>query len=263
MKPLKIGVVVESLELPLRQALEEAVRLGVSGVQVDARGDLAPDRLTETGRREIRNLLRSRGLELTALHCPLRHGLDNPENLQPRIEHVRKVMQLAFDLGPRKVILAGPRVPSEAEPGRQLHLRESLAELGAYGDRVGTLLALEVGWDSPELLRDYLKTFDCGSLKLNYDPANLLVNGHDPLARLAVLKDWIVHVHARDARAATVSRSAQEVPLGAGDIDWLALTATLRVIDYDGYLVVEREGGSRRLQDVAHGVAFLRRFLHA
>src|SRR5260221_7969673 len=102
---MKLGIRLESLGLPLRKALGEASRLGAAGVHVDAAGDLAPDRLSQTGRREFRNLLRSLNLELTALGCPLRRGLDVAENLQPRIEHVRSVMSLSYDLGPRTSIV--------------------------------------------------------------------------------------------------------------------------------------------------------------
>jgi L-ribulose-5-phosphate 3-epimerase len=79
MKPLRIGVCLESLGLPLRQGLQEIERLGVTGVQVNAVGDLAPRMLSQTGRREVRHLLRPYNLELTALGCPLRHGLDVTE----------------------------------------------------------------------------------------------------------------------------------------------------------------------------------------
>src|SRR5436305_5699395 len=108
MKHIKLGVYLESLGLPLRRALLEAERLGVSGVQVNAAGDLSPEALTQTGRREFRNLLRTHNLELTALGCPLRHGLDTPENQEARIDHVKKVLSLSFDLGPRiAVVQAG------------------------------------------------------------------------------------------------------------------------------------------------------------
>src|SRR6476620_6191124 len=98
MNRLKIGVRLESLGLPLRRGLQEIQRLGVTGVQVDAAGDLAPDRLSQTGRREFRHLLRAHNLELTALGCPLRRGLGVAENQEARIEHVRKVMTESFDL---------------------------------------------------------------------------------------------------------------------------------------------------------------------
>src|SRR5205823_5879178 len=101
MNRLKLGIRLESFGLPLRRALLEAERLGVSGVQVDAAGDLSPKVLSQTGRREFRHLLRGHNLELTALGCPLRHGLDVAQDQEARIEHVRKVLSLSFDLGPR------------------------------------------------------------------------------------------------------------------------------------------------------------------
>jgi hypothetical protein len=67
MKPLRIGVCLESLGLPLRQGLQEIERLGVTGVQVNAVGELAPRMLSQTGRREVRHLLRPYNLELTGL----------------------------------------------------------------------------------------------------------------------------------------------------------------------------------------------------
>src|ERR1700732_4353368 len=100
MKHFKIGLRLESLDLPLRKALTEASRLAVAGVQIDAVGELAPNNLSQTGRREFRNLLRGYSLELTALGCPLRRGLDSALDQEPRLEHVRKVMTLAYDLGP-------------------------------------------------------------------------------------------------------------------------------------------------------------------
>ena len=260
MKPLRVGIVVESTGLPLRQAIAHAARMASEGIQADAVGDLAPDALGETGRREFRNLLRSYTQELAALHVPLRRGLDAAENLQPRLDHLRKVMQLAFDLGSRRVVVPFPKVPDDETTPQAATLRESLLVLGQHGDRVGTALALEVGFDSAEKVRDYLASFDTGSLKVTYDPANMLVNGHDPLASLHPLKDLLAHVHARDARSASLSRGLQEVPLGAGDVDWMAFTATLQVLDFGGFLAVEREQGENKLADVANGVKFLRRF---
>src|SRR6516165_9541935 len=102
---MKIGIRLESLGLALRRALQSAEGLGVAGVQVDAVGDLAPDKLSQTGRREFRHLLRGHNLELTALGCPMRRGLNVAENLDARIEHVRKVMTQSADMGPRRVVV--------------------------------------------------------------------------------------------------------------------------------------------------------------
>jgi sugar phosphate isomerase/epimerase len=260
MNRFKLGIVLETTGLPVRRALQEVAKLGVQGVQVDAAGDLAPDRLTDTGRREFRNLLKTYNLELSALNCPLRRGLDAAENLQPRIEHVRNVMQLAFDLGPRRVIVPLPKVPEDAAAPRALTAREALTALGSFGDRVGTALALEAGLDPGDKVRDYLSSYDTGSLLVNFDPANFLLNGFDPLASLVALAGKVTHTHARDARTATVGGGAREVPIGAGDVEWMVYVATLESIDYRWFLTVDRESGEDRFREAAAGVTFLRRF---
>jgi sugar phosphate isomerase/epimerase len=261
MNRFKLGIVLETVGLPVRRALPEAAKLAVHGVQIDAVGDLAPDQITATGRREFKTLLRTYNLELSALNVPLRRGLDVAENLQPRIDHVRKVMQLAFDLGARKVIVTLPKVPDDPAAPRAVTAREGLTAVGSFGDRVGTQVALEAGLDPGDKVRDYLGTLDCGSLAVNFDPANFLLNGFDPLKSLVALSGRVVHTHARDGRTATVSGGGREVPVGAGDIEWMVYVATLESIDYRGFLIVDRESGDDRFRDVAAGVAFLKRFV--
>jgi L-ribulose-5-phosphate 3-epimerase len=258
---MKIGVVLESMQLPLRSGLPRAARMGAAGVQVDAVGELSPERLTDTARRELKNLLRTYAQDLTALNCPLRRGLDVAENQQPRLEYIRRAMALSFELGPRLLIAPLPKLPGENEPERARLLREALLDLGRHGDRVGSVLALEVGMDEPQAVAAYLDTFDVGSLKVNYDPANLLVNGFDPLAGIIPLHRRIAHTHARDARRSTVSRGVQEVALGDGDIDWLRYVASLAAVEYRGWMTIERESGEDRLGDVERGVGFLKRML--
>ena len=258
---MKIGIVLESMGLSLRQGLPQAAKLGVGGLQVDAAGDLMPGRLTETARRELKNLLRTFDQQFTALNCPLRHGLDVAENQQPRIDYVQNTLSLAFELGPRIVVAPCPKLPTEDETERARLLREALTAIGRHGDRVGSVLALEIGLDSPEAIRDYLATYDLGSLKVNYDPANLLVNGFDPTQGIISLGAAIAHVHARDARKTTVSRGAQEVSLGSGDVNWLSLIAALTAIEYRGWLTIERESAGDRLKEIERAIAFLKRMM--
>lgn len=258
---MKIGVCLESMALHLRQGLPEVAKMGVSGVQVDASGPLSPERLTDTGRRELKTLLKTYDLQLTALNCPLRHGIDIFENQDARIEHLRHVMELAFELGSRLIIVQCPRIPDDPESVRAKLMRDALLALGKYGDRVGCSVALEIGFDPAEKVRDYLRAFDVGSLGVNYDPANMLLHGHDPVKNLLPLQGKILHAHARDARSTSVSQAAAEVPLGAGDIEWLGFIGSLASIEYKGWVVVKRETGDHRLADVAAGVKFLRRVI--
>ena len=170
-------------------------------------------------------------------------------------------MNLAFDLGPRVVVIEPGRISDDDQDPRTFLLRDALRSLGQHGDRVGTTLALETGLESGQALRGYLDRFDTGSLGVNLDPANLLLHNFDPYESIQALGRRILHVHAKDARQASASRAAQEVPLGHGDIDWLKLLGTLEEVEYRGWLVIERESGDNRRADVAAGVAFLRRLV--
>src|SRR5262249_26584216 len=182
-------------------------------------GDGARGGWWRAGGGEVRPLLRSHTRELTALGCPLRRGLDAAEDQQPRLERVKQVLSLAFDLGPRRVIVQPGRVPPADDQDRTCRLREALAAPRAHGGRTGTVLALETGLDSGAAVRDLLATLDTGGLGANLDPGNLVMNGHDPYQAARDLGRSVVHAHAKDARAVTASRAAQEVPLGHGDID--------------------------------------------
>jgi L-ribulose-5-phosphate 3-epimerase len=253
---MKIGLRLESLGLPLRRALAEVTRLEVGGVQLDAVGELAPDKLSHTGRRDLSNLLKSNNVELTAIGGPMRRGLDTAENLQARIDYLRSVLALSFDLGPRIVIVQPGRFPDDDKtPGAAL-LNEALLALGQHGDRVGAVLALETGLESAETLVKHLERFDTGSLAVNFDPANLLMNGFDPYGAVSLLHQRIVHTHAKDGRKAGSSRAAAEVPLGQGDLDWLRLIDALNQIEYRGWLVAERETAPG---DMEASVKFFRR----
>ncbi|MBX7106174.1 MAG: sugar phosphate isomerase/epimerase [Gemmataceae bacterium] len=257
---MKIGVRLESLApANFRAGLEAARRIGAAGVQFDAVGDLHPDRLGESARREVGYLLRSHGLVATALHCPLRNGLDSASNLEARIAHLQKAMTLSFDLGARIVIVDGGRVPESADDPRRVTLRESLLALAAYGDRTGTMLALEAGGEPAARLVEFLDMIPGTGLGINYDPANFIVRDMDPLTQLTAFGGRVVHVHAHDAKAGTASRAASTVPLGGGDVDWLAIIGTLTAQEYHGFLVVEHDDSDPAA--VATGVGFLRRLV--
>jgi L-ribulose-5-phosphate 3-epimerase len=243
-------------------------------------GELWPQNLTQTGRREILHLLRSYDLAVSALVCPLRRGLDVAEDLEPRMEQIRLTMALAFDLGPRVVIIQAGRVPSPPLPAgegppssaslplgegsgvsapddpRAALMKESLDALGRHGDRTGVMIALDTGLDSPETLAKYLGCFDVGSLAVNFNPANLVIAGHSPYDAVRTFHKRIATVHAQDARRISPNRMAT-VPLGHGDLDWMQLLANFEEIEFRGPLTILADNRA----ELAAGVAFLRRFV--
>jgi L-ribulose-5-phosphate 3-epimerase len=270
MGQIKLGISLKSLGLPFRRSLGPAQKLGVAAIELEATGELLPQSLTQTGRREITHLLRSHDLGVSALVCPLRRGLDVAEDLEPRMEQIRLTMALAFDFGPRLVIIQAGKIsepsPGAGEPSRVKErltddspaalMRESLDALGRHGDRTGVTIALDTGLDSPEAMMTFLKRFDVGSLAVNFNPANLVISGHDPYGAVRTFNKRMAHAHAQDARRISPNRMAT-VPLGHGDLDWMQLLANFEEIEYRGGLTILGDSGA----ELMAGVSFLRRFV--
>lgn len=229
----------------------------MAGIELPSVGELAPANLSQTGRRELRHLLRSQDLHLAALACPLRRGLDEADGQEARLDYVKQTMILSHDLGPRQVVVQAGRMPKTDDEPRAPILREALTLLGRHGDRVGVQLLLEVGTEPPDVLTTYLARFDTGSLGICFNPGNLLRQGQDPIAFLRTAATCLRYVHATDARQVNPG-SAQAVPLGHGDIDWLALLGGLEEIGYRDWLTISEVRG---LAESAAAAAFLQRIL--
>jgi L-ribulose-5-phosphate 3-epimerase len=248
------------LNLPWRQLLPALEKLGAQGLELEATGELAPAQLSQTGRRELRHQLRSHGLEVAAIACPLRRGLAVVENQEARVEYLKQALAMSYELGAKVVVIEpGPLPKTDDDPGAPL-LTDALTALGRHGDKVGAVLALETGLDDGPALAQYLARFDTGSLGVSFNPGNLVMHGHDPVAAARALHGRVVLVHARDARAASANRAAQEVPLGRGDIDWLQMTATLAELDYRGWVTIVR-GTAMMPAEAEAGIGFLRRLV--
>ena len=71
---LKIGIQLASLGLPFGQALAKAAVLGADAVEIDARREINPQELTQTGIREIRKLLEDHRLRICAVGFQTRYG---------------------------------------------------------------------------------------------------------------------------------------------------------------------------------------------
>ena len=142
---------------------------------------------------------------------------------------------------------------------------DTLARAGGLAAEKGITLAFETGQETADLLRRTLDDLKAPNLKVNFDPANMLLyDMGDPIRAVEILGPDIRSVHVKDARRpATPGTWGEEVPLGQGEVDIPRFLRALKQAGYAGPLVVEREVGDQagRLRDVADGLAYLRECL--
>jgi sugar phosphate isomerase/epimerase len=126
----------------------------------------------------------------------------------------------------------------------------------------GVTVAFETGQESSALLRRTLDDLKSPNLKVNFDPANMLLyDKDDPLKAVELLAPDIRSVHVKDAnRPTTKGVWGEEVPLGRGQTNTREFVKLLKKVGYCGPLCIEREVGTQeeRYRDIEYGVRFLR-----
>jgi sugar phosphate isomerase/epimerase len=258
MPALKIGIQIASLRQPLRQALAAAHRLGAQGVELDARGELRPSQMTQTAVRQIRKLLDDYSLRVAAVSFPTRRGYDVAEDIEERVAGTKDAIKLAYQLGASVVVNHVGRVPAEPAGPQWSQLIEVLSDLGRFAHRAGAQLAAQTGTESGPDLARLIAALPGGSLGVDLDPANLIVNGFSPSEAIDALGPHILHVHATDAVRDLARGRGVETALGRGVADFPNLLGKLEEHNYRGYLTIQRRSADDPLVEIGAAVEYLR-----
>jgi sugar phosphate isomerase/epimerase len=251
----KIGVMIESFRLGVRPGIEKAAAIGADGFQIYVtKGEMAPENMDKSAREDFRKFVADKGLVISALCADYGWGFLDAEKNPELIDKSKQCVGLAVDLGTDVITTHIGKLPDdEADPSYQT-CKQAVTELGEYAAQKGVSFATETGPESPEALKEFLDAVGSPGIKANYDPANFCMMGFDQLGGVEVLKDYIVHTHAKDGLA----NQRKEVPLGEGNVDFPKWIALLDKIGYDGFLTIEREVGDDPVSDIVKAVQFLR-----
>lgn len=257
---MKIGVMLPNLKLPTKKALRKASEIGLDGVQLwTTGGDLDPAKLSRTAREDLIHFVGSLGLEISALCGDLGRSFGDEQELEKRVELTKKILDLSVDLRTPIVTTHIGVIPENSSDKAYQLMLQALKDIGKYAEDIGSCLAAETGPESPELLAKFLAETGTTGLKVNYDPANLVMNGFDPVKGVFVLRQYIVHTHAKDGVKSP--QGPKEVPLGEGGVPWKEYVSALRSIGFGGFLTIEREVGETPAQDITKAKDFLRSIL--
>lgn len=285
----KIGVIVDSFGIGVREGLKKAKDVGAEGVQIYAvSGEMDPANLSPAQRKELKAYIDSLGLEISALCGDLGgHGFQDIAANPAKVEKSKRILDLAQDLGTNIVTTHIGIVPSDKNGAVFAAMQQSCEELSQYASSMGGFFAIETGPETAEHLKGFLDTLSSRGVSVNFDPANMvMVTGDDPVQGVYTLKDYIVHTHVKDGvrykevdpreiygalgyepmdhgKIAEMVRSGEifrEVPLGEGKVDFKAYFQALTDIGYKGYLTIEREVGDQPEIDIRKAVDFIKTY---
>ena len=157
----------------LRENLRTAADLGLGGVIIEAIGPMSPSELSRTGRREVRALLNSGALALDALALPARRTIADIDQWEDRLARMRFAMEMAYELGTRRVCVAPGAVPAD-DKNRSLFV-DHLKQLADVAERHGISLSCEAGLDPFLQLVETITGMKHPSLSISLDPGRLRV----------------------------------------------------------------------------------------
>lgn len=279
MNRFPIGVIIDSFRTDMQTALKKAENMGVKGIQVySTHGDMSPENLTPSKRKEFLNRVKDHGLEISALCGDLGQGFRDPLKNKVNIEKSKRILDLAKDLETSIVTTHIGVIPQDPNHDRYKIMQEACFELSQYADELKAHFAIETGPETAITLRNFLDTLGSKGVAVNLDPANLvMVTGDDPVQAVYTLKDYIVHTHAKDGRRLLIKdpeviyglveetiqegKAFIELPLGQGDVDFKKYLQALTDIGYKGFLTIEREVGDNPEADIKLAVDFLNHML--
>ena len=258
---MKIGVMPASFRVPFKEAVIKARDMGAKGLQPYVTGgELDPAVLSKDDRKAILKYVKDNGLVFSALCADF--GLDfraYGEN-EEGIKRTMAMMDLAVDFDTHIITTHIGTVPDDENSAEYKNVCKTIEALGKYGDSIGVCFATETGPESALKLRGILEKCDTKSAKVNLDPANfVMLCGQDPVDAVHVLKDYIVHTHAKDG--VKLPDGHLEVPLGQGGVPYIEYVSALKEEGFDGFLTIERECGDTPDKDIQIAYDYLTEIL--
>ncbi len=191
-------------------------------------------------------------------------GFVPPATRASREARTLAVSDFAAHLGVRSIACHIGFVPDDVHDPDYGTVRDMVRRVCDHAAQHGQSFALETGQERAEVLLAFIRDVDRPNLRINFDPANLILYGTgEPIAALRTLAPLVVSVHCKDGEwpaDGVPGALGRERPLGQGSVGIPCFVQTLRDLGFPGPLNVERETADQpqRLREIAAGIALLR-----
>jgi sugar phosphate isomerase/epimerase len=231
------------VDRPILDVLDAVARSGVRGVELGT----PPrhfDPWQEAQIQLVRERLQRSGVQAVSIHAPFGGLLDlsdaNPHHRHAAVGGILATASALKRVGGTLVIVHTtdvPRQPREVDE-RLSRCAESLVVLAHACRHMGLTLVVET--PLPHLVGGHPDEFTWLLGRLDHEVGICLDTGHTALGRnwqrfVDLAGDRLAHVHAHDNHGTF----DDHLPPGDGVLDWKEIAASLRRIDYRGWVMLE------------------------
>ncbi len=277
-----IGVIIDGFKTDRNTAIEYASKMGVDGIQMFAtKGESAPENMDAGARNALKKRVSDAGLVFSALCGDMGMGFGDKERNPVLIAKLKKILDLANDLGTDIVTTHIGVVPDDISHERYKIMQDALFELAEYAAKSNSYFAIETGPEKSSTLLKFIESLNSKGIGVNLDPANLrMVVDEAPVEAVNNLAKYIVHTHAKDGiminkgnpefiyrvvhpipEEVKKMKFFEEKPFGEGAVNFPTYLKALEENGYKGFLTVERESGDNPYANIMQAVDFLKKML--
>ena len=192
-------------------------------------------------------------------------GFLNPSTREGRVSKSKAISDFARQLGVDRVAAHVGFVPEEADDPAHQPMVDTVGQVADHAGANGQILSLETGQETAPALLRFLGDLGRQNVKINFDPANMILYGSgEPIEALELVGDHVTSVHAKDGKWPTEEgKLGSEFPLGEGDVGMERFVATLKKIGYGGPVTMEREipDWDQKVKDLVEGKKLLEGYI--
>jgi sugar phosphate isomerase/epimerase len=188
----------------------------------------------------VRQALDDAGVTVSAIGSPI-GKIDIAAPLAPELERMRRIAEIAAELGTSIVRVFSFFVPAAQPPERyRQEVVDRMRALAMIAEEHGLVLAHEnekgIYGDRPERCADLISAVGSPALQATFDAANFVQCGVRPQSEAyGLLRQYLVYLQVKDALAAT----GEVVPAGQGDGQVRETLDALQRSGFEGYVSLE------------------------
>jgi len=266
---MKIGVLAELK--PGKDPFSPIAELGLQTAQLQ---NWEMENLTAKMAKTVVSQLKASGITLAAfwagytgeiiwnpLDGPRTCGIVPPDQRKRRVKELKKGAEFARRINAPAIITHCGFIPENPRDPLYAETLDAIGEVASFCNELGLGFWFESGQETPLTLLRTIQDLGLPNLGVNLDTANLILYGRgNPVDALEVIGSYVRNLHIKDGVFATDGNAlGKEVPVGEGKADFPAIIRKLKMLNFQGELIIEREiEGEEQIKDIQRALKLLK-----
>jgi L-ribulose-5-phosphate 3-epimerase len=251
----RLSVVTDEISQDLFEAVAMAREFNLSGVELRSVWERNIHELTREELKRVRQITADAGIEVCCIASPLfKCSLDSEDEYNQHLRILRKSISATSILGAH--IIRGFTFWRAQGTVDWIAIQKRFQEPTRILEGKDVTLGIEnepsTNASNGMLVASFLRKLDNPAVKAVWDPCNDLSDpsGEEPFPEgYRRVRDFIAHVHLKDAKRGTRRGEAESTLLGDGDLDLVGQLGALKSDNYSGYISLETHYRPKRLDE--------------